>query len=262
MIKIDKGAEVPAVLAGRGARERARMCAEFESHEADYLSGARKFKSEEFKSSIYGHKSVKEKLIEQQHGKCFLCESFIPHVAHGDVEHFRPKGGWQQTATDELGQPGYYWLAYDWSNLFLACQICNQTYKRNLFPLSNPRVRARSHKSDAAAERPLLVNPALDDPEKLISYRAEVPYAMRNSRRGKATIQLAGFDRGALVGKRRSYYELVKLAYRVTRLPASNDPVVEENRAVARTILDKAVSDKAEYASMIRAAVKARFQFV
>jgi uncharacterized protein (TIGR02646 family) len=260
MIKVNKSADVPIVLARQGATERARLCSEFERHAADFLSGARDFA--EFKSSVYGHKSVKEQLIAEQHGKCFLCESSFRHVAHGDVEHFRPKGGFQQADGDALGKPGYFWLAYDWHNLFLSCQICNQTFKRNLFPLYNPQARARSHAADTNAERPLIVNPAIDDPQKYISFRAEMPYAVRNSRRGKATIEAAGINRGALVGRRRDYYQLIKLAYRTVHLPPTADLMVEENRAFARTILDQSVLATAEYASMIRAAVKARFRIV
>ena len=84
-------------------------------------------------------------MIKAQHGKCFLCESKITHISFGDVEHFRPKGGSRQT-TDEKAMkvPGYFWLAYAWQNLFLACQLCNQRYKKNLFPLENPDERAFS----------------------------------------------------------------------------------------------------------------------
>lgn len=256
MIKVNKGAEIPAVLAVRGAAERARLCAEFERHAADFLSGRRKFA--EFKSSVYGHDSVKEKLIAEQHGKCFLCESSFRHVAHGDVEHFRPKGGFQQVATDALGKPGYYWLAYDWHNLFLSCQICNQTHKKNLFPLYNPPARARSHQADTKAERPLLVNPAIDDPQKYISFRAEMPYAVRNSRRGKATIEAAGINRGALLVERTKHYRTMKLVYKLAQIPASIEPDSE----AARALIKESVGEAAEYASMMRAGVKARFKII
>ena len=60
-----------------------------------------------------------------------------------------------------MEQPGYFWLAYVWENLFFACQLCNQTFKQNLFPLANPtKRRARSHMDDLSAEEPLLIHPA------------------------------------------------------------------------------------------------------
>lgn len=192
MIRIVKPAAPPEVLLARGATERATICRLFSRFEADYKSGAKRFS---FSSSIYGHKTVKAALSAAQHGKCFLCEAKFEHVAYGDIEHFRPKGGYMQDEHDTLHAPGYYWLAYDWDNLFLSCQICNQQYKKNFFPLRTPSARAASHKADITAEKPLLINPATDDPQRFISFRAEMPYAVRNSRRGRATIRRSGLDR-------------------------------------------------------------------
>src|SRR5574341_1145443 len=65
-------------------------------------------------------------------GKCAYCETLIAENHPGDIEHFRPKGrvtdsmGRQLMVQDENGEeyphPGYYWLAYDWKNLLLACE--------------------------------------------------------------------------------------------------------------------------------------------
>ena len=77
------------------------------------------------------------------------------HIAYGDVEHYRPKAGYRQDAEDPLGRPGYYWLAYEWSNLLFCCQICNQRFKRNLFPLVDPARRAETHHDDLSSEQPL-----------------------------------------------------------------------------------------------------------
>nr|WP_239015299.1 AAA family ATPase [Archangium violaceum] len=82
---------------------------------------------------------------DEARGKCAFCESQLAHISYGDVEHFRPKAGWRQEEGGPLGRPGYYWLAYEWTNLFLACTLCNQQFKRNLFPLRTPSRRARSH---------------------------------------------------------------------------------------------------------------------
>lgn len=42
-----------------------------------------------------------------------------------DVEHYRPKGGYLDP-DGTLCQPGYYWLAADWNNLFPSCIDCNR----------------------------------------------------------------------------------------------------------------------------------------
>lgn len=56
-------------------------------------------------------------------GKCAYCEASTDVVAHGDVEHFRPKSI-------------YWWLAFSFDNYLFSCQICNQSFKGDLFPIS------------------------------------------------------------------------------------------------------------------------------
>lgn len=110
MIRVDRPATAPRVLTDRGATQRDGLCAQFDAEPEEYTAGRKKL---EFNSSIYGHRTVKQTLIAAQHGKCAFCESKLRHVAYGDVEHFRPKGGYlQQTGERPLKKPGYYWLAY------------------------------------------------------------------------------------------------------------------------------------------------------
>jgi hypothetical protein len=245
MIRIVKPKKAPSVLLTKGRAKR-------DEHKAAYDKGERSFA---FDSKIYGHKTVKEALIKAQHDKCFLCESKITHIAHGDVEHFRPKAGYRQNVSDKLHKPGYYWLAYEWGNLFLACQICNQVFKKNLFPLSNPTARATSHRKKTAGEKPLFIDPSVGDPEDLISFRREIPYPIDNDPRAKATIEGLGLTRLKLNDKRREHYDKLELLYLIAyKLP----PVGESNRA--KELLDRAAGDEAEYASMARAAIKAEFK--
>lgn len=91
----------PEVLTTTSQAEQLALCAQFEQGNPDF----------EFKSSIYGHDSVKTALRTMQHGKCCFCEAKITHISYGDVEHYRPKGGHKQVESDKLTQPGYYWLA-------------------------------------------------------------------------------------------------------------------------------------------------------
>ncbi len=208
-----------------------------------YESGRKSF---DFDPDIYGHETVKQALLEAQHGKCAFCESKLTHIAYGDVEHFRPKGGWRQEEEEPLRRPGYYWLAYEWANLFLACTLCNQRFKRNLFPLGTPARRARSHSEEVSAEDPLLLDPAVDDPEAFISFREEVPYAVGGSARGEATIHLLGLGREALAERRRDRLAYVKALQKLIKLGA---PEATE----ARKLLQRMQQDSAEYAAMVRA---------
>jgi hypothetical protein len=162
---------------------------------AEYDAGERKFK---FNSKIYGHKSVKEALIKAQNDKCCFCESYITHVAHGDVEHYRPKGGIQSSLTSPLEFPGYYWLAYDFDNLYFSCQFCNQVYKKNFFPLDNEPDRVRSHynASKLKEEKPVIINPGTDNPALHIFFNREIPIGI--DYKGDETILRTGLDREKL----------------------------------------------------------------
>ncbi len=254
MIRVTKPARAPAVLSNKGQTRRRADCAAFTRHSADYRAGRRSFT---FDSKIYGHKTVKEALIRAQHDKCFLCESKITHVAYGDVEHFRPKAGYRQTAADDLHKPGYYWLAYEWGNLFFACQLCNQQFKKNLFPLADPSARAASHKDELDGEEPLFIDPSADDPELSISFRREVPFPVKGDPRGRATITELGLDRLKLNERRLELYEMLKTLYEIARM---KPPLPESGEA--RRLLDRAAEDSAEYAGMARAALAAKFQLL
>jgi hypothetical protein len=83
-----------------------------------------KGKKHKFDNKIYGSKTAKEKLKEIFNKKCAFCETNTHAGAHKDVEHYRYKSL-------------YYWLGYEWTNLLLACQICNRDFKKTQFPLVN-----------------------------------------------------------------------------------------------------------------------------
>ncbi len=211
MIQIDKPAQAPPILRlpnYRGPKKTQAMRDEYDAAPQDYQTGQKRF---EFDSDIYGAKSVKSALTEAQHEKCCFCESKITHISYGDVEHFRPKAGWVQSKGDTLSRPGYYWLAYDWSNLFLACQLCNQRHKRNLFSLQNPADRATSHDDSLDAEIPMFIKPDEEDPEQYISFRAEYAYPIDDDPYGKETIESLQLNREELVEMRRDRLSFLKL---------------------------------------------------
>ena len=72
-------------------------------------------------------KLAKTQLKKESLGKCAYCEANTEVVAHGDVEHYRPKSV-------------YWWLAYTYDNYLYACQICNQIYKSDNFPIDRKSV--------------------------------------------------------------------------------------------------------------------------
>ena len=205
MIRVAKSASVPALLTNRGIPATVQNCQLYDANSADYDTGKATF---DISPSIYGDESVKDQLKVEQHNKCCFCEADFTANGYGDVEHFRPKLGFTITRSSKLIRPGYYWLGYEWSNLFFSCQICNQRFKKNYFPLDNEAHRAKNHTFDYHNESPVLLHPSLDEPADHISFNRHVPVAKTN--RGKASITGYGIDRPALNRVRESYLQNVR----------------------------------------------------
>jgi uncharacterized protein (TIGR02646 family) len=72
---------------------------------------------------------AKAQLKRESFSKCAYCEADTAVVAHGDVEHFRPKSE-------------YWWLAYCYDNYTFSCQICNQVHKGDKFPVKGAKLTA------------------------------------------------------------------------------------------------------------------------
>jgi uncharacterized protein (TIGR02646 family) len=235
MIQIHKaGHAVPKMLLTRGAAETARL-------QAGYDAGVRSFT---IHKSIYGGKAVKSALVKIQHKKCVFCEAKITATSHGDVEHYRPKGGFVQEDGDALTQPGYYWLAYDWSNLFFSCQVCNQTYKKNYFPLANPAGRALSHHHPVAVEDALIVHPADENPEVHLTFRKEVVKGV--TPKGAETVKRTGIDRGDLEEQRFEYLRVLEELAKVAR---SSIP----EAAAARSLFKELGLPDKQFSAMVKA---------
>ncbi len=145
---------------------------------------------------LYRHPDVKRQLKSDQNKKCAYCERLL-NGDYGAVEHFRPKGGWQQESGDILIKPGYYWLAFEWGNLLYSCDECNTSYKKNLFPLANPDSRNIANR-DISREQPLLINPSIEDPGAYIAFNKEmaVPRLISGnlSEKGMKTIEILGLN--------------------------------------------------------------------
>lgn len=255
MIRITRPAKTPASLIRSAPKATQKHCDAYEANPADYDSGKVTFKF----SKIYGSAVVKGALMKAQHTKCFLCESKIPHITYGTVEHMRPKGGFKQEESDDLGRPGYYWLAYEWTNLLLACDICNEQFKKNHYPLFNPAKRARNHHHSIDSEKPVLIDPTSEDPSRFLGFREEFAYAKNGNRRGKLVVPW--LNRDELVEVRRDALGtaqvlktmravLVKLRRTVTspaEIQEVDDKLLEIDRGIARLI-----ALESQYSAMMR----------
>lgn len=263
MIRINKPADPPEVLRRRGEPATRKFCAQIDADPGAYQSFG-------FNARIYGHPSVKEALRRAQHDKCAFCESKVTHISHGDVEHFRPKAGYRQRPGGPLVRPGYYWLAYDWSNLLFCCQLCNQQFKGNHFPLAARARRARSHRDDVSRERPLLINPAIEDPSEFLEFRENIILAINGNARGVKSIEVFGLDRPMMEDRRLAWFlsfrllkpyvrRLIRNRDKLARLVAkSPTPELRRDLAEAEGHVERYIGDSAEYAAMNRAALQSR----
>ena len=246
MIRVTKPPCPDALLAGAD-RTRAD-CAAYDENVTAYSNGERRF---DFYRAIYGHMAVRTALREAQHGKCCYCEGRSDAFAALDVEHHRPKGAVRcQGRESEKLFPGYYWLAYSWENLYLCCQVCNRSYKKDLFPLEDPAARARSHRDDVSGEEPLLLDPGgSDDPCRHIRFRQE--YAVGLTGAGRTTIEVLDLNREALVDERlRRLKEIRALQDMVQIYAGSTEPDRVARREEARNELARANLPGAIFSAM------------
>jgi len=189
---------------------KTKASGETEKAIAEYKAG--KGDDYKFKDDVWG--ALKEVLIDVFHGKCAYCDARFGHVAWGDVEHYRPKKKVTDSSnaaiTIENGQPhpGYYWLAYDPSNLLPSCQVCNQAKgKMNQFPIAGKR--ASRPEDDLQTESPLLLHPYRDKPRDHLNFIPSLDdkafgTVASATDSGKASIEVYRLNREALIDERRS----------------------------------------------------------
>ncbi len=259
MIRIRKTGIIPEKLVKDGKNKRRSHCSAYSRDPVAYQTGAKKF---EFSSSIYTHESVKQELIAAQHGKCCFCERLIG--TDGDIEHFRPKLAYKQAAGKALQRPGYYWLAYEWDNLYLSCTGCNQRHKQNLFPLENPETRATNHKQRIDREQPLLIDPGKENPAEFIGFRGEVAFAIDGNRKGEVTIKSLKLNQRSLPEARLQRLNLLKVLHGIVQLAAKqlSDIELQKEAENATELLEKAVRDSAEFSASARWAIDTNFKFM
>lgn len=176
--------------------------------------------SHTFNNRIYNEATISE-LRNLYHNKCAFCEcKFVErekgkwkHAFCGKatVEHYRPKSY-------------YYWLGYEWSNLFLTCEVCNQgkadnfdlvsndKRKKQTLPLIENKIDFSKCKADCAellAEEPCFLHPEIDKAEDFFTFDRTgniVPKAhleAKNKKRAEYTRDKTKLNRWELVDARK-----------------------------------------------------------
>ena len=196
---------------------------------------------------LWSDRKVKNFLHRSQHGKCCYCERKRDEKRESDVEHFRPKAK-VEGAEDHLG---YWWLAYSWENLLIACKTCNEEYKKSKFPLKHCSERAYGEKSDLAKEEPILINPLEEDPEEFIEYDLSAKYMAKadgKCGRGRETVdKLTGINDMRVMKERAGKIR----HYRMCALSLSNGEG-DELRAEAEKCLHEYVCSCSPFSGFAR----------
>jgi hypothetical protein len=167
------------------------------------------------------YKAQRERFLDVTNWKCAYCETRLgPGQGAGDVEHYRPKARARdgegrvvhvQRDGVEIDHPGYFWLAYDWTNLLPSCLTCNRRAtdlssgemlgKADWFPTLNSFWACRPE--EVELEQPALLNPWVDDPAVHLTFDPETGIVGGSSERGRITIEVFGLNREQLLNDRR-----------------------------------------------------------
>ncbi len=209
-------------------------------------------------NSLYKRKYIKENYFFSDKapffGKCAYCETPIEDIFPGDVEHYRPKGKVTDEKYNEIYKqkddgtfilddagnkilhPGYYWLAYEWTNLIPSCTYCNRPKKdfgkRNCFPVEGINVFTIG---DENLEKALLINPIdkIEDPETHISVDFDTGALIARTKKGKMTIELLGLNKrrhlrlGRLKAINDARTQLTKLIHNIHQRQEAIDEIQE-----------------------------------
>lgn len=177
--------------------------------------------------AAYKADDVRAALDRDFRNKCAYCESNIGATQPMDVEHYRPKA---EVVADGTSEPGYWWLAAEWTNLYPSCIDCNRERKQELvggsgrttagkanqFPLAAGSARA-VREGEQVKERPLLLDPCVDDPSLHLEFLGDGNVRPRlvggaDSPQGTATIEVVALRRKGLADRRAAVATQVAVA--------------------------------------------------
>ena len=163
----------------------------------------------------YRHSQIKQALIDMLNDKCAYCESKITHIEWGHIEHYKPKSVYEE-------------LTFEWTNLLLACSICNVN-KDKKFPVEN--------------DNGPFINPCDDEPNDhfMFDFSNEIASVYGITPRGKTTEELLDLNRHDLRKKRTEHIKMIACIKEFS-----------EQDAAASNIYQESLLSSAEYAAFAR----------
>ncbi len=112
-------------------------------------------------------RELRDELINKFGSRCWFTDA-KETIARLDTEHFRPKA--KALEEDGSEREGYWWLAFELSNLRLAGQVMNREYKKNYFPLLAKSFVANFVDPRWQDELPVFLDPTRVDDVLLVAY--------------------------------------------------------------------------------------------
>lgn len=194
-----------------------------------------------------GYEVFRDELINDQGAKCCYCEK---PVSNGQIEHYRPKGAYQQVIAGPKISPGYYFLVYRWENLLISCAECNASGQKGiLFPINS--ANRATNLSTLRHEDPIIINPCYDNPEDHITFKRDVPVSLTD--RGKLNIEIFKLvNRGDIKSIREDRF----LVYTTNKQILALGIMDKLGSIEIKKILKNATKSKQPFSGMIRANLK------
>ncbi len=177
MRRIDKGSP-PGILARKAS-----------DWTAEYLTAVAEKKNP--LPRRWAHPEIRSELLNETERHCAYCESTLEVTSSGDVEHIYPRRHRPE-------------LVVTWSNLTMACSVCN---------------RSKSDYYDPGSD---LIHPYEENPHDHFAYFGPFIHAKSGSIRARITIEVVGLLRLALVERRKQRIdEVERLVFDYQRAPAA-----------------------------------------
>lgn len=203
MIHVDRRrVKPPDSLRGERAMEARRQADEFFAQPAK----KRRQHTASFDPGVYAADDVRGALHRLFEAKCAFCESPLLTVSAVEVVQLRPVQG-ALDLDGAFAADHYFWLAYEWENLYASCAACAQL-RGSRFPVAAARARPPSTGPKLDRERPLLLDPCRDTPEQHLLYLDDGT-VVSDTERGRVTCEVLGLNREALVSARRDASAMV-----------------------------------------------------
>lgn len=167
----------------------------------------------------YNHQDIKSAVKGETFDKCAYCESKVTHIDHGDIEHIIPK------SKDPL-------RSFDWTNLTLACRLCNQA-KGDFF--------------DPQDDHNNLVDPYVHEPLDHFLFKRELVIPRPDSSRGLHTDEQLKLSRTELREFRRANFDFIDGMLRsYCNAPLADKPIIK------RQLYKLCCDDSSQFAALNR----------